>query len=161
MNSYHSHQILYQSERITISRAIRDSDGKAVILKYVSEIQQVFKNLIFNAIQAMYTSTEKVLCITLESNKERDSSLLSIRFEDSGVGIAEELLPKLFSPFFTTKSRGEGIGLGLHVSKTILEEHGGKIRYEPKMVGSIFIVDLIKIEHFIEIVDIQKVSNKI
>jgi predicted ATPase/C4-dicarboxylate-specific signal transduction histidine kinase len=110
----------------------------------VDEIQQVFKNIIFNAIQAMYTSPEKVLRITLDSIRKQDSTHLSIRFEDTGIGIAEELHSQLFTPFFTTKSRGEGIGLGLHVSRIILEEHEGKIRYEPKMVGSIFVVDLMQ-----------------
>ncbi len=110
----------------------------------VDEIQQVFKNIIFNAIQAMYTSPEKVLRINLDSFRKQDSTHLSIRFEDTGTGIAEELHSKLFLPFFTTKSRGEGIGLGLHVSRIIMEEHRGKIRYEPKMIGSIFVVDLMQ-----------------
>jgi predicted ATPase/C4-dicarboxylate-specific signal transduction histidine kinase len=107
----------------------------------VDEIQQVFKNIIFNAIQAMYTSPEKTFRITCNSSNEKVQSSLSIYFEDTGSGIANEHLPKLFTPFFTTKSKGEGIGLGLYVSKMIVEEHGGNLKYEKREVGSKFVVE--------------------
>jgi predicted ATPase/C4-dicarboxylate-specific signal transduction histidine kinase len=106
----------------------------------VDEMLQVFKNLIFNAIQSMYLSENKILKIIIESYKNKDISYLKISFEDTGHGIDSPLIDKLFTPFFTTKARGEGIGLGLYVSKSITEEHNGKLEYEPMEMGSKFIV---------------------
>ena len=80
--------------------------------------------------------------IKVESKRESEKSYVRIEFEDTGHGISSDMEHKLFTPFFTTRSRGEGIGLGLYVSKTIAEEHGGSLKYEPKPLGSIFIVDL-------------------
>ena len=106
----------------------------------VDEMLQVFKNLIFNAIQSMYLSENKILNIQIESYTIKDTSHIKISFEDSGHGIESTLVDKLFTPFFTTKARGEGIGLGLYVSKSITEEHYGKLEYEPMDMGSKFIV---------------------
>jgi C4-dicarboxylate-specific signal transduction histidine kinase len=106
----------------------------------VDEMLQVFKNLIFNAIQSMYLSENKILNIQIESYTIKDKSHIKISFEDSGHGIESTLVDKLFTPFFTTKARGEGIGLGLYVSKSITEEHYGKLKYEPMDMGSKFIV---------------------
>jgi C4-dicarboxylate-specific signal transduction histidine kinase len=58
------------------------------------------------------------------------------------VGVGEDVVQKIFTPFFTTKSRGEGIGLGLYVSKKIVEEHGGKLLYEKVDGGSRFAVEI-------------------
>jgi two-component system C4-dicarboxylate transport sensor histidine kinase DctB len=51
---------------------------------------------------------------------------------DSGCGISKELQERIFTPFFTTKALGEGIGLGLYVSKKIIHEHGGRIYFESR-----------------------------
>jgi signal transduction histidine kinase len=110
------------------------------IICVVDEMLQVFKNLIFNAIQSMYLSENKILKIIIKSYKNKDIPYIQISFEDSGHGIESTLVDKLFTPFFTTKARGEGIGLGLYVSKSITEEHGGKLEYEHLDTGSKFIV---------------------
>ena len=78
----------------------------------------------------------------MESSSENEKSFIRIMFEDTGHGVAKDLEHKLFTPFFTTKSRGEGIGLGLHISKIITEEHGGNLKYESKDEGSKFIIEL-------------------
>ena len=106
----------------------------------VDEILQVFKNLLFNAIQSMYTSNEKVIQINSQEFIENSKSYLQVSIEDTGTGIPKDVVHKLFTPFFTTKSRGEGIGLGLFVSKTILEEHGGSLEYENLEIDSRFIL---------------------
>jgi signal transduction histidine kinase len=116
-------------------------------------IAQIWRHLIFNAIQAMYL-TDKKLEIRMEKISElpnrftemRSSALVEeieipyqeakhwilVSIMDSGQGISPENQEKIFSPFFTTKALGEGIGLGLYVSKRIVHEHGGRIYFSSR-----------------------------
>lgn len=87
-----------------------------------SQINQVFLNLITNAVQAM--PGEKGT-ITLTSRKDGEG--VAVDVQDSGSGIPPEVLSKIFDPFFTTKEIGKGTGLGLSISYKIVEQHGGKI----------------------------------
>jgi len=112
------------------------------ILCVVDEILQVLKNLIFNAIQSMYTVSAKTLKIQIQSDSPVKEEGICVAIEDSGMGISKEIEDKLFTPFFTTKSRGEGIGLGLYVSRKILEEHGGSLDYIHVEGGARFLVRL-------------------
>src|SRR2546429_1763998 len=66
-----------------------------------------------------------------------------MRVADSGSGIADAVLPHLFTPFFTTKEPGQGTGLGLSITYSIVEAHGGRITVErPAEGGAAFLVDL-------------------
>ncbi len=85
-------------------------------------LQQVFLNLITNAVHAM----EDGGGLTVRGRRETDDRIL-IEFEDTGVGIPEEDLSRIFDPFFTTKEVGKGTGLGLSVSFGIIKKHGGRI----------------------------------
>ena len=68
---------------------------------------------------------------------------IKITIRDTGVGISEENLKKIYDPFFTTKPIGQGTGLGLSISYGIIERHGGAISVTSKLnVGTEFIVDL-------------------
>jgi len=87
------------------------------------EMEQVFKNLILNAIHSMGETREKRLTIGSELNK--DSRFLSVSIEDTGCGIPEELLDRIFRPYFTTKEKGTGLGLA--VIKGIVDKHKGMI----------------------------------
>ncbi len=87
-------------------------------------IQQVFLNLILNAIQAMGKHGGKIF-IRAKRDKERGGVVIEV--EDNGPGIPEYVLPKIFDPFFTTKEVGRGSGLGLSVSQGIIAKHGGDI----------------------------------
>jgi two-component system NtrC family sensor kinase len=103
-------------------------------------LTQVFLNLIVNAEQAI--------------NEVRDHGTLRIRlgivgdrvlitFQDDGVGIRRELLPRIFDPFFTTKRPGRGTGLGLSICMAIIREHSGDISAQPQPDGgSVFTVSL-------------------
>ncbi|NBU98208.1 MAG: GAF domain-containing protein [Spirochaetia bacterium] len=118
----------------------RDFTGDTQIVCVVDEIQQVLKNLIFNAIQSMYASPLKKLKIVVQKVDTESGEKRKVFIEDSGLGVGEDVVQKLFTPFFTTKSRGEGIGLGLYVSKLIVEEHGGRLEYEAIEGGARFSV---------------------
>jgi two-component system, NtrC family, sensor kinase len=88
------------------------------------QLQQVFLNIINNAIDAM---GKKGGTLTIASQRTEDPSFLEILFQDSGEGIDEKYLGKIFDPFFTTKGVGKGTGLGLSVSYAIISKFGGTI----------------------------------
>ena len=101
------------------------------------QMQQVFVNLMLNAIDAM----EEGGRLTVSTALRRDE--VHIRFADTGSGIAPEHLGKIFDPFFTTKDVGKGTGLGLAVSYGIVRRHGGGIDVASTLgTGSVFTVTL-------------------
>ncbi|HEY9798754.1 MAG TPA: response regulator [Leptolyngbyaceae cyanobacterium] len=94
---------------------------------YPSQLNQVFMNILSNAIDALEASAIASPRITIRTSLI-DTNWIEIRIIDNGVGIPESLHPKLFDPFFTTKSVGKGTGLGLSISYQIVtEKHGGQI----------------------------------
>lgn len=99
------------------------------------QIRRVFQNMILNAFQA----TPEGGKVVIKTSKHDDS--VKITFKDTGVGIEEENLPKLFTPLFSTKAKG--VGLGLAICKQIVEDHGGDITAKSKGgKGSAFTVKL-------------------
>jgi PAS domain S-box-containing protein len=105
-----------------------------------NQLTQVFLNLIVNAEQAIHEVRERgTLRIRLGVVGER----VLITFQDDGVGIRRELLPRIFDPFFTTKRPGRGTGLGLSICMAIIREHNGDISAQPLPDGgSVFTVSL-------------------
>ncbi len=114
------------------------------------QMQQIFLNLIINAVQAMPDGGKLTIVVSEKDKKEfeidvsdiiADDSALEIRFEDTGKGIDEEYLDSIFDPFFTRKSKGTG--LGLSISQRIIHEHGGEIAVKSIVgKGSVFTVYL-------------------
>jgi signal transduction histidine kinase len=102
------------------------------------QIEQVFVNMIVNALDAMQGGG--TLRITAEIAHNRDGSRAMLAFEDTGAGIAPEHEDRLFSPFFTTKEPGKGTGMGLAVSQSIMREHDGEITFSSGPSGSRFVV---------------------
>jgi len=90
------------------------------------KINQVFMNILNNALQAM----DERGTITLETKHLPDKNEVEIAISDTGKGMSEEVKRRLFEPFFTTKPVGEGTGLGLSISYSIIEEHKGRIEVE-------------------------------
>jgi PAS domain S-box-containing protein len=89
---------------------------------YGSELNQVWTNIIDNAVDAMAGQG------TLTLRTRREVPWIVVEIEDNGVGIAEEIQNKVFDPFFTTKAPGEGTGLGLNISRNIIvQKHQGRI----------------------------------
>ena len=87
-----------------------------------SQINQVFLNLVTNAVQAMESGKG-----TLTLTTRRDGDGVAVEIADNGKGIPPDVLPKIFDPFFTTKEAGKGTGLGLSISYKIVQQHGGRI----------------------------------
>jgi two-component system NtrC family sensor kinase len=99
------------------------------------QLQQVFLNIILNAVQAMSKGGR------LKISTKEEPGFIRIMFSDTGVGIPEENLDKIFDPFFTTKGVGEGTGLGLSICFGIIERHGGRIEVKSEVgEGSVFTV---------------------
>lgn len=90
-----------------------------------SQINQVFLNLVTNAVQAM---PDERGTLTLVSRVEGEG--VAIEVQDNGKGIPPEVMTKIFDPFFTTKEIGKGTGLGLSISYKIIQQHGGRISVE-------------------------------
>ena len=106
------------------------------IMAYGSELNQVWTNLIDNAIDAMSGKGE----ITIRTYREDDYVIVEI--EDNGPGISEEIQSKIFSPFFTTKPVGEGTGLGLSITYSIINKHEGEIKVFSKPGNTCFQVTI-------------------
>lgn len=102
----------------------------ATVTGFPGELNQVWTNLIDNAIDAMEESAEKVLEIKSWRDKHGNTYVSII---DSGSGIPEDVLSRIFDPFYTTKEVGQGTGLGLDVVKKIIEDqHKGRIKVESR-----------------------------
>lgn len=100
------------------------------------QLKQVFINLLKNSLEAM-PAGGNIDIVLQQADKRR----MSIKLKDNGVGIAEELLPRLGDPFFTTKE--EGTGLGLMVCYRIIEAHQGNMRIHSKVgVGTAIEIEL-------------------
>jgi signal transduction histidine kinase len=117
----------------------RFSDGLPWISVDRSQMKQVVLNLIHNALHAMPTGGE--LHIATARRRRDKSDWLTICLTDTGTGIAPENLERVFEPFFTTRSKDGGTGLGLSVSYGIVADHGGFIDVESQVgKGSTFTI---------------------
>jgi two-component system NtrC family sensor kinase len=94
-----------------------------------AQIEQVLLALMMNALDAMPQGGNLRVNMTLQP----DENVVRIVIRDDGTGIAPEILPRLFEPFLTTKETGKGVGLGLAISRSILERHGGKIAVQSEL----------------------------
>ena len=96
------------------------------------QLQQVLINLVINAVQALAEVADGTRNLTIRSERHQPDQVL-ISVEDSGPGIAAENANRLFDPFYTTKSNGTGMGLS--ISRSIVEAHGGRIRASSRSGG--------------------------
>ncbi|MFC1763581.1 cache domain-containing protein, partial [Planctomycetota bacterium] len=124
-------------QNVKITRHFSTSLPK--VMMDVSQIQQVFTNIILNAAEAMDGKGE----LTVTTRIAPDREAIEIEFTDTGCGIPRENLEKIFDPFFTTKEVGHGTGLGLAVSYGIVARHKGTIDVKSESgKGTTFIIRL-------------------
>lgn len=100
-------------------------------------LDQVFTNLITNAIQAMEDQNGGVIGIKIKASQVDDKQWVDVHFSDTGPGIPDDLRARVFDPFFTTKKE-EGTGLGLAISRSIIMTHKGEIDLESFPGGTLF-----------------------
>jgi signal transduction histidine kinase len=103
---------------------------------YPDELNQVWTNLVHNALQAMEYKG------SLEVQTTQENTHIVVRITDSGKGIPPEVQQHMFEPFYTTKPAGEGSGLGLSIVRSIIDKHEGTITVESEMGKTSFIVSL-------------------
>ena len=115
---------------------IRDYADVPAVRCYPDELNQVWTNLIYNAIQAMGGSGELRISI-FEKNRH-----IVVQVTDSGCGIPDNIRHRIFEPFFTTKPSGEGSGLGLDIVRKIIDRHQGRIEVESEPGRTMFSVFL-------------------
>jgi len=96
------------------------------------QLQQVVMNLILNGMDAMSGNNARERELVIRSQKDTGDQVL-IAVEDSGSGLDPETAEKIFDPFFTTKPHG--IGVGLSISRSIIESHGGRLWALPRPAG--------------------------
>ncbi|APW64608.1 hypothetical protein LPB137_01515 [Poseidonibacter parvus] len=118
------------------------------ILTYENELLQVLINIINNAKDALLAATELIAnpFITIKIYNQDTSLVLEI--EDNAGGIAEEIMDRIFEPYFTTKGPASGTGLGLYITKTIIDKHlKGLIEVKNTDLGALFIVTIPNLEN--------------
>ncbi len=118
------------------SNLVINIDGDLEIFGNPDEISQVWTNIINNAIQACDSKAEILIQYLNEDNYH------TIVIENNGPKIPSEVVDKIFDPFFSTKKRGEGTGLGLHIVKRIIDNHNGEIVCKSSDVSTQFIIKL-------------------
>ncbi len=112
--------------------AITTMDGKP------DELAQVWTNLIQNAIYAMKEGGTLTIGVRVSGENQ-----IEVSVKDTGVGIPKSIMERIYEPFFTTKPLGEGSGLGLDISRRVIESHGGSVVVESEpMVGTAFFIKL-------------------
>ncbi|MFQ5513178.1 MAG: sensor histidine kinase [Myxococcota bacterium] len=123
------------------ARLVSDFRATKTIEGDPARLAQVFLNLIINAIHACEPPDPERRCVSVRTQDSESGILVEIA--DTGTGIAPEIADRIFEPFFTTKENGMGTGLGLYISRRIIEDHGGTISFHPNHPeGTIFRIHL-------------------
>ena len=129
---------LYHSQLKHGVEVVRDFDNDVVVEAHHDELNQVWTNLVHNALQAM----EHQGRLEVSVGADDDGAIVTV--VDDGKGIPEEKLARIFEPFFTTKAAGEGSGLGLSISRDIVARHGGTIEVDSRPGRTAFRVRISK-----------------
>jgi signal transduction histidine kinase len=124
-----------RAHRVSVSTNLRESLPQLRANR--PQLEEVFLNLIANAIEAMHSVTHRARLLRISSDVFRGSSTVLVTIEDSGTGIDGKDKERVFEPFFTTKSKGMGIGLA--ICRAIVESHGGTVQvFANNPYGTIF-----------------------
>jgi signal transduction histidine kinase len=110
----------FRLNRISLEKRL--SENLPNVLIDVNQIEQVFINFFMNAMEAIQGQGS----VSVRSYKDEDNHGVVVEVEDSGMGIPQEHLEKIFEPFFSTKAKGTGLGLAVNYG--IIQKHGGQIR---------------------------------
>jgi len=131
-------QTSIENQNITIKT---DLTCNKILETYPNELKQVLLNLIKNAEDVLLENSIKNPTITIETTCKEKTKVLIVK--DNGIGISTEISDKIFDPYFSTKKEKDGTGLGLYISKTIIEEHcGGVIHVKSNNKGAIFTIEI-------------------
>ena len=127
---------LYQNLIKQGVEVVREYGGEGRVVAHHDALNQVWTNLVHNALQSMQGRGQLVVRVV------ETGSTVRVEVEDNGGGIALGVLGRIFEPFFTTKAQGEGSGLGLAICKKIIDEHQGSLTVESRPGCTCFRADL-------------------
>jgi signal transduction histidine kinase len=131
--------VRHQLELVGIELQLKLADYLPRVSCDPEQIEQVLLALIMNAIDAMPHGGN----LWIETRLNHDETEIDMQVRDDGSGIAPDVLPQIFEPFMTIKERGRGVGLGLAISRGIVERHNGRIQVDSKLgQGTTFTVTL-------------------
>ncbi len=126
-------------KQIGVLPEVIQEDKSVEVIGGQVRLGQVLMNLMSNSLDALQNQDNPCIRISVMRAEQR----VTIRFEDNGPGIAEDVAASVFDPFFTTKDVGEGLGLGLSIAYKIIEDLGGQLHYErSQMGGAGFVITL-------------------
>lgn len=113
-------------------------EEKFYVMGNATQLEQVFLNVIVNSIDSIEENTERLQKkeISVYLSKDLENNIISIEFTDSGLGIKNHIIDRVFDPFLTTKDVGKGTGLGLSVSYGIIASMNGTITAENSGSGA-------------------------
>jgi C4-dicarboxylate-specific signal transduction histidine kinase len=117
----HTLLLIGESFRELNIRIVVEKEAEPIIFGYANEYAQVILNLLINARDALVSSNADPAWVSLRVFTQGGKSIVTVT--DNGGGIAEEIMPRLFDPYFTTKGPDKGTGIGLFMSKTIIEKN--------------------------------------
>ncbi|MBK9032437.1 MAG: HAMP domain-containing protein [Myxococcales bacterium] len=127
----------YALRDITVTRRFAELPAVPI---FVDELNQVWTNLIQNAVQACGGKGAIAIETEAAGATAADPPGVVVRIVDDGPGVPPEILPRIFEPFFTTKPKGEGTGLGLGIVAQIVAKHGGRVACESAPGRTAFVV---------------------
>jgi C4-dicarboxylate-specific signal transduction histidine kinase len=128
-----------EARRRGMSLQVKDTHDKSTFMGDLVRLQQVLVNLVLNAMESMVNQPSSDKIVLIELSKPSNHHVLSVH--DSGCGISEQEQSRLFDAFFTTKPTG--LGMGLAISRGIIEDHGGTLTFQPRTSGgSTFTINL-------------------
>ncbi|MCU7930311.1 MAG: CHASE domain-containing protein [Candidatus Thiodiazotropha sp. (ex Codakia rugifera)] len=126
-----------QIQKFTDSCSLDVPDGLPAVQGNSQQLEQVFINILLNALQALPDRTKAV---HIDAGYDADVSELRVCIRDQGRGISERDLGQLTEPFFTTRTDVGGTGLGLSISRSIVERHGGSMSFESELGGGTTVI---------------------
>jgi two-component system, NtrC family, C4-dicarboxylate transport sensor histidine kinase DctB len=131
---------VFKEHHITIEEKI---DESLYLINYQNEFEQVMLNLLNNAKDALIADNISFPKVTIEVLKQNGRIMINIC--DNANGIDESILDKIFDPYFTTKEESDGTGIGLYMSKMIIEENmGGVLKVQSSQQGTCFSIVFMK-----------------
>lgn len=119
--------IRIQAKQVKADVQLHLDQNLPMIFADAGRLEQVLLNLVTNAAHSM---SEKGGVLTISTFVEPATGNPCLQVKDTGVGMSQEVLNRIFEPYFTTRQQGEGSGLGLSISHNIVQEHGGRIEVE-------------------------------
>lgn len=151
--------LLYNQYKNRI-KIIKNYNKIPTIHCYSSKLNQVFMNILSNAIQAIEEKGTIIITTSQIDNLEKQNGeYVKISIKDTGKGIPENVQNKIFEPFFTTKQVGKGTGLGLSISHGIIQQHKGEIKFKSSTKGTEFEIYLPIISNHNKKATTQKMNN--